>query len=157
MRRSLKPQAFLMLLLMAAIILLPVCQFTSFAQGRLRTVPPRDLERPYAVPNNTRTLPPGTVLVVQMESELRSDKSRPGDRFRAQVIEPVETAGGRILIPVGTPVEGFVTGVSKAKWGRRSGVISISFSNLENIRRRKVPMRARLTSANAVERKLLNE
>jgi hypothetical protein len=160
MTRSLRPQTFLtslLPLLIAAIILLPICQFTASAQGRLRTVPARDLERPYAVPNNTRTLQPGTVLIFEMESELRSDRSKPGDRFRAQVIEPVETVGGKILIPAGTPVEGFVSGVSKAKWGRRSGVISITFSSLENARRRKVPVRARLTSANADERKLLNE
>ena len=157
MKRCLRPHLFLTPLLMAAIVLLPVGRISASAQTRLRTAPPRDLERTTAVPDNTRSLTPGTVLVFQMESELKSDKSRPGDRFRAIVIEPVVTAGGKTLIPVGTPIEGFVTGVSKAKWGRRSGVISIGFSTMENARRKKVPVRARLTSANADERKMLNE
>lgn len=157
MRRSRTSQVFLTPLLMATILLIPFCQFSVSAQQRLRIAPQRDLERPTLLPNNTRVLPPGTFMVLEMESQLSSNGSKPGDRFQARVIEPLVTTGGTTLIPVGTTVEGFVNGVSKAKWGRRSGVLSISFTNFRNIRGREVPVRARLTSANADERKLLNE
>ncbi|HMV83278.1 MAG TPA: hypothetical protein PLD20_02185 [Blastocatellia bacterium] len=157
MKRCPKPHLILTPMLIAAIVLFPFGRLSVSAQLRARTAPARDAERSSTVPNNARTLSPGDVIVFRMEDELRSDKSKAGDRFRASVIEPVETAGGKILIPVGTPIEGFVTGVSKAKWGRRSGVISISFSTLENARRKKVPVRARLTSSNADERKMLND
>lgn len=143
---------------MATIILIPVCQLSASAQQqRLRYAPPRDPERPSLLPNDTRVLPPGTFMVLEMQSQLSSNGSKPGDRFQARVIEPLVTTGGTTLIPVGTTVEGFVGGVSKAKWARRSGVLSINFTNFRNIRGKEVPVRARLTSANAEERKLLNE
>jgi hypothetical protein len=157
MRRSRTSQVFLTPLLMAAIILIPFCQLSVSAQQRLRIAPARDLERPTLLPNETRVLPPGTFMVLEMQSQLSSNSSKPGDRFQARVIEPLVTTGGTTLIPVGTIVEGFVNGVSKAKWGRRSGVLSISFTNLRNIRGREVPVRARLTSVDADERKLLND
>ncbi len=156
MKRRPKPHLLPTLMLIAAIVLLPVGQFSASAQ-RLRTVPARDAERSSTVPNNARTLSPGTVIIFQMISKLESDEARKGDRFQAIVSEAVENVGGKALIPVGTPIEGVVTEVSKAKWRRRSGVIAIKFSTMENAYGKKVPVRAKLTSDKADERKLLND
>ena len=75
------------------------------------------------------TLPPDTVISVQMNGTLSSRTARVGDKFTATVTIPVYV-NGRTVIPAGTIVEGRVTQVTPAKRMSRSGTIGIDFDDL---------------------------
>lgn len=53
-------------------------------------------------------VPAGTQLEVEFQNHLASNASRPGDTFRARVIEPIYS-GDLVAIPVGSEVVGRVT------------------------------------------------
>jgi|GEM_PF-1691140 len=53
-------------------------------------------------------LPSGTRFTVELEQTIASDRSHPGDTFRARVVQDV-TRGGEVMIPAGTVVMGRVT------------------------------------------------
>src|SRR5881227_571882 len=57
------------------------------------------------------TLPPDTVISVQMNGTLSSRTARVGDKFTATVTVPVYV-NGRTVIPAGSIVEGRVTQVT---------------------------------------------
>lgn len=75
------------------------------------------------------TLPPDTVINVQMNGTLSSRTAHVGDKFTATVTVPVY-ANGRTVIPAGSIVEGRVTQVTPAKRMNRSGTIAIDFDDL---------------------------
>ena len=75
------------------------------------------------------TLPPDTVISVQMNGTLSSRTARVGDKFTATVTVPVYV-NGRTVIPAGSIVEGRVTQVTPAKRMNRSGTIGIDFDTL---------------------------
>lgn len=75
------------------------------------------------------TLPPDTVISVQMNGTLSSRTARVGDKFTATVTVPVYV-NGRTVIPAGSIVEGRVTQVTPAKRMNRSGTIGIDFDAL---------------------------
>jgi hypothetical protein len=62
-------------------------------------------------------LPKGTVLMVGFRETLSSATSRPGDRFAAELVEPV-LLNGRVAIPAGAVITGRVVNV---KPGQRLG------------------------------------
>lgn len=137
---------------------------TTAAQGRLGRPPqydpqdpiePTDLTDPL-LPAGADALPSGSVLVLEMDSQLKSSSSRVGDQFRAHVVVPVSDVTGRVIIPSGTIVEGHVTSVRPAKWRRRSGIIAIQFDRVLAPDGRAIPVRAALTGADAQERRRLD-
>jgi peptidoglycan hydrolase-like protein with peptidoglycan-binding domain len=75
------------------------------------------------------TLPPDTVISVQMNGTLSSRTARVGDKFTATVTVPVYL-NGQTVIPAGSIVEGRVTQVTPAKRMNRSGTIGIDFDAL---------------------------
>jgi len=75
------------------------------------------------------TLPPDTVISVQMNGALSSRTARVGDKFTATVTVPVYV-NGRTVIPAGSIIEGRVTQVTPAKRMNRSGTIGIDFDDL---------------------------
>ena len=75
------------------------------------------------------TLPPDTVINVQMNGTLSSRTAHVGDKFTATVTVPVY-ANGRTVIPAGSIIEGRVTQVTPAKRMSRSGTIAIDFDDL---------------------------
>lgn len=127
------------------------------AQSRLGRAPARDIESTPALPAGTNSLPVGTIIILEMDTRLSSSNSQVADRFRAHVASPVIDQSNRTLIPMGTLVEGHVSSVSKAKWARRSGIIGIVFDNFVTPDGRPLPVRGTLTSANAEDRKRLDE
>lgn len=124
---------------------------------RLGRAPVRDLESTPPLPAGTTVLPAGTIIILEMDTRLSSANSQTADRFRAHVAQPVIDESGRMLVPVGTSIEGHVSSVSKAKWRHRSGIIGIVFDNFLSPDGRPVPVRGTLTSANAEDRKRLDE
>jgi peptidoglycan hydrolase-like protein with peptidoglycan-binding domain len=75
------------------------------------------------------TLPPDTVISVQMITTLSSRTAHVGDKFNATVTVPVYV-NGRTVIPAGSTIEGRVTQVTPAKRMNRSGTIGIDFDDL---------------------------
>ena len=75
------------------------------------------------------TLPPDTVISVQMNGTLTSRTAHVGDKFTATVTVPVY-ANGHTVIPAGSIIEGRVTQVTPAKRMSRSGTIAIDFDDI---------------------------
>ncbi len=56
----------------------------------------------------TLLIPAGTAVHVRLEQSVDTRRNRPGDRFEATLISPVEI-GGQVILPRGTPFQGHVT------------------------------------------------
>lgn len=69
------------------------------------------------------TVPSGTVLTIRLINTLRSDQSRPGDRFTAVLDEPITSSSG-VIAPRGSTVEGSV--VASREAGRVTGLSELS-------------------------------
>jgi hypothetical protein len=67
-----------------------------------------------SVPEREGTLHEGTLLKTKMRETISTDTTMRGARFTAEVTEPVER-NGRVIIPVGSIVEGQVTEVRGGK------------------------------------------
>lgn len=109
----------------------------------------------FSLPAGTRLLPRGLVIVVRLETQLDSGKSRPSDRFYARIEETVVDERGAMILPKNLLLLGHVTEVSPAQMRRRSGLIEIAFDKLVMADGRELPIRGNLTSADAEERKNL--
>ncbi|MEK7831888.1 MAG: hypothetical protein AAB401_12420, partial [Acidobacteriota bacterium] len=129
----------------------------SQSQGRLDRAPARDVEGTQPIPVNSTVIPANTIIILEIDDQLSSSNSRVGDRFRAHVASPVTDTAGKMIIPVGTIIEGHVSAVRKAKWRHRSGTLSIVFDRIRKLDNSATDVRATLTSAKAEERKRLDE
>jgi hypothetical protein len=69
------------------------------------------------VPSKPGEIPDGTLLKVRLQQELSTLTTQPGTKFTAEVREPMEHEG-RVIIPIGSLVEGRVTWV---RGGKRIG------------------------------------
>ncbi|HKX27788.1 MAG TPA: hypothetical protein VJ302_08865 [Blastocatellia bacterium] len=127
------------------------------AQGRLQRPPSRKYEGGPVVVARSQTLPPGAVLVFEMDSVLSSKTAVRGDRFRGRLITPVIDEYGKTLLGPGTCVEGHVTDVEPARRPRRSGVISIKFDRLRLKNGRVLALRGVLTSPNPRDHRDIDE
>jgi hypothetical protein len=76
------------------------------------------------------TVPTDTVIRVRINEELNSGTARIGDRFSANVTEPVYAGGGVDVIPVGSKVWGRVTQVNRAQ-KRKPGNITVAFDSVQ--------------------------
>ncbi|MGQ9896010.1 MAG: peptidoglycan-binding protein [Acidobacteriota bacterium] len=101
------------------------------------------------------TLPPGTIIRVQMDRTISSRTARVGDTFTATVFEPV-IFGGQLAIPQGTQVQGRVINVQPAKQRGRSGTIAVEFDRIIFANGISRDMRASLTSLDAAEREQID-
>lgn len=153
MTRSLRKVVFAVTLLS---LVISATSSQIFAQ-RLGRAPARDLESTPPLAPGATTIPVGTIIILKMDDRLSSSSSRVSDRFRAHVDSPVVDGNGKTIIPVGAVVEGHVSSVSKAKWAHRSGIIAIVFDNFRDLDGKPVPVKGTLTSADAEERKRLDE
>jgi outer membrane lipoprotein SlyB len=80
--------------------------------------------------NQLQTVPAGTRMRVRINETISSKTARVGDRFTATVREPVYSANGAVVIPVGSEVAGRVDMVNKAKKGGDPGAIDVTFVQL---------------------------
>jgi len=98
------------------------------AQRRRRRPVRRVPVRKVVIP--TYTVPADTVIRVRLNEQLSSRTARVGDRFSANVTEPVHAGAGVEVIPVGSKVWGRVSSVRPA--GRRSpGTILVAFNSVQ--------------------------
>ncbi len=142
----------------ALLLTTTLAPFQPIAAQRSRLVrpPTRDIEGTPILPAGTQVLPESTILVLEMERRLESNRSRVSDRFEATVATPVVDANGRTLVPQGAIVEGHVTNVQPAKWRSRSGVIGISFDYIR-LDGRRIPLRGFLVPADQRTRRQMDQ
>jgi hypothetical protein len=74
-------------------------------------------------------LPAGTKIRIQMDNEINSKVSSPGDTFTTTISEPVRVRD-TVVLPIGTIIEGRVTKVKRASIGRKNGSLIVSFETL---------------------------
>jgi len=98
------------------------------------------------LPAGATVIPDGYILKIRMETKLNSGSAEVSDRFSARLEEPVRDANGRTLLQRDTLIEGFVASVKRAKWGRRSGELGLSFSSVILANGSRIPLRATLVS-----------
>lgn len=103
------------------------------------------------------TLPVGTVLILEMETELHSGHTRASDRFTARVAESLLDTDGNVLVPEGSYVEGYVKAVMSAKMRRRAGMIEIVFDRLRMEDDRVLPLSGVLVNADTRTAKKIDE
>ncbi|MCA1634235.1 MAG: hypothetical protein LC802_11215 [Acidobacteria bacterium] len=130
----------------------------TFAQRRRRPVRRRaPVTRRATIPAPVYyTVASNTVIRVRINEQLSSKSARVGDRFSANVTEPVYASGGTEVIPVGSKVWGRVSSVSRAQ-RRKPGSISVSFNSVELPNGRSTPINGSLSSLQADDTNADNE
>jgi len=110
--------------LLVLVMILAGTVFEVSAQRRTtRRAPARKVVPTYTVPANT-------VIRVRLNQQLSSKNARVGDRFSANVTEPVYANSGVQVVPTGSRVWGRVTSVKRS--GRRTpGQILVAFNQVQ--------------------------
>jgi hypothetical protein len=75
-------------------------------------------------------LPPGTKMILQMETEINSKVSSVNDTFIAKISKPVIVREQTVL-PPGTIIEGRITKVERASSGGQSGKMEVRFETIK--------------------------
>ncbi len=88
----------------------------------------RAVVRKVVVP--TYVVPANTIIRVRLNEQLSSRTARIGDRFSANVTDPVFAGSGVQVIPVSSKVWGRVTSVKRAE-RRTPGSITVAFTSVE--------------------------
>jgi hypothetical protein len=133
---------FVLLMLLASTVLEVSAQRRRTRRGR------RAATRVVTPPVQFYTVPADTVIRVRINEELNSGTARIGDRFSANVVEPVYAGGGVEVVPVGSKVWGRVTQVNRA--GKRTpGNITVAFDSVALPNRRTTAINGSLTTLQA--------
>lgn len=96
----------------------------------------------------TAALGVGTQAQVVLLSSLSASKSRPGDSFHAQSVEPIRYGSGAVL-PAGSLFEGKVEKSKAPRWLSRPGSLYLTFTGLTLPAGNRVPVVAHITGAEA--------
>lgn len=75
-------------------------------------------------------LPAGTHIRLRLDAEINSKVSSVNDTFIAAVTEPVRVRD-TVMLPVGTEIEGRISGVSRASAGGHGGRLEVVFETLK--------------------------
>ena len=102
------------------------------------------------------TIPPDTVIPVQMNATLTSRTAHVGDKFTATVTVPVYV-NGQTVIPAGAIVEGRITQVTPAKRMNRAGTIGVDFDDIVFPNGSQVGLVGSLTSSDPSTRKRIDD
>ena len=104
----------------------------SLAQTRRPVLHKRATARHAAVAPSPRlfTLPAGTRFRARINESLSSKTARIGQTFTANVVEPVYSSSGAVLVPEGSVLTGRVDSVVPAAKGGKPGSIDVSFRRL---------------------------
>jgi hypothetical protein len=91
------------------------------------------------------SVPAGTTIRSRMDRTINSKTARVGDTFTATITEPVYSAGGVVVVPVGSTLLGRVDLVTPAANKGRPGQIDVRFVQLRLPNGSKRPINASLT------------
>ena len=86
---------------------------TLTARIALALAAPVFLAGPLLAQTTTASVPSGTRLLIRLEDKLSTEKNKPGKKFKAKTLEPVQTSDGFIL-PMGSEIRGHVSRVEPA-------------------------------------------
>jgi len=75
-------------------------------------------------------IPAGTVIQLELKTDLSSGTNVPGDEFKSRVLEPV-TMGGQVMIPERSRIWGTVTDAVSAKKMTGQAHLSLAFEKVE--------------------------
>jgi hypothetical protein len=92
------------------------------------------------------TVPTGTLLTLRLNKDLDSKTATQGQAFTADVTQGVRDAQGRVVIPVGSTVEGTVSQVQKAGTVSGQSRLQLRFRNVLLPNGTRVPLVATLQS-----------
>lgn len=84
----------------------------------------------YAQPDSIYRLPAGTRITLKLDAEVNSKVSSVNDTFLATVTKPVEFRQ-KVMIPIGTVMEGRVRAVTNATSGNQNGTLEVVFETLK--------------------------
>ncbi len=104
-----------------------------------------------AVEAQRAVLPAGSVIIVRTTAPLESNTLRTGETFETVVADSVR-ADDYTLIPAGSRIRGVVT-FAQAASRQQSGVVEVNFDRLVLPGGQSLPMRGKLTSTDAAERR----
>ncbi len=116
---------FVLMVLAAGTVLDVSAQTKRRRRGRRTTV-----KKVVPPPIEYYTVAADTVIRVRLNENLNSGNARIGDRFSANVTEPVHAGGGVEVVPVGSKVWGRVTQVNRAQ-KRKPGNITVAFDSVQ--------------------------
>jgi len=74
-------------------------------------------------------IPAGTSITIRLQQPLSSASAVPGERFQAVLEEPL-VAGDRVVVPVGTPVEGHVVSARHSGRLHHPGQLGLTLDSL---------------------------
>ena len=89
----------------------------------------RSRRKAAAPPIKYYTVPTNTIIRARINESLNSGVARIGDRFTANVVEPVYAGNGVEVVPVGSRIGGRVTQVHRAE-KRSPGNITVAFDSV---------------------------
>lgn len=104
--------------------------------------------KPPPPPIQYYTVPIDTIMRARLNDPLNSGTARVGDRFSANIVEPVYGSGGVEVVPVGSKVWGSVTVVNRAQ-KRKPGNITVTFNSVELPNGRTAAINGSLTTLQA--------
>jgi hypothetical protein len=76
-------------------------------------------------------LPAGTKIRVRMDNEINSKVSSENDTFVVKTSEPLKVRES-VVLPIGTLIEGRITKVKRAAFGRENGTLEVIFETLQS-------------------------
>ncbi|MBK8189110.1 MAG: TrbI/VirB10 family protein [Vampirovibrionales bacterium] len=89
------------------------------------------------------TAPAGTAMTASLQMPLSSETARPGDRFTATLGGDI-AAGGSIVLPAGSQLEGQVFSAQAAGRAGRNGMLDVRFTSAITPGGQRVPLSARI-------------
>src|SRR5579884_1749568 len=95
---------------------------------------------------SAETVPAGTVLEIRLQQPLSSYSTHEGTKITGVLISPVNEQG-KILLPIGTTIEGTVADIHKVGIGmvHETALIVLHFDHLVLASGNTIPMQCRIT------------
>ena len=141
-------QRVMCLLILMIVVAGTVFEVSAQTRRRGRRRGRRTVTKVVTPPVEYYTVPADTVIRVRINQQLNSGTARVGDRFSANVTEPVHAGAGIDVISVGSKVWGRVTQVNRAQ-KRSPGNITVAFDSVELPNGRTAQINGSLTTLQA--------
>ena len=109
-------------------------------------VDPPPLDRPVPAEDLPPAIPAGTEVVTRLTASLETGVNQPGDSFTARVDEDLLTAGGMVMIPMGSEIRGRVVEARESSGPDDAAVILLQVDALV-VDGVEVPVRATVVDA----------
>jgi hypothetical protein len=77
------------------------------------------------------TIAPGTLVTAQINQPLSTDHNRTGDRFTAELLDPLVDGSGQELVARGSQVDGIVRGTKRSAMAGQSADLDLQVTGLE--------------------------